>query len=323
MITSDVMTMSYSPHMLSAFRGPWNMTDAGLAGLRGAVSSGMAGEFRSLVATIDRKRLEARTEHARTKGRLYLESDEYFDRARDPHIRASGVAVFPVNGPLFDRGDWCYQGYDQIVDTCLELEGEYYLRRDQKPVEGVTILAPLKAVVMPINSPGGMCAGLFEACAAIRRLRELVDVYTVAAWYVGSAAEVIACQGTESFCSRDSERGHLGTWTAHEDISAFLAGKGITVTYFELPDPEGGGVKTFFASEKPLTEEAKAVYGDGVRHYFDALLESVTLGRPKLTAKDVIGLKAQIFRGAAAIEAGLADGEATTDALIATLEGRE
>lgn len=315
-MTPQLMTLPrLTPGMVGSFRGPWAITHAGADELRAAIVSGAQSSFREIMATIDRPRLEARTRHRQVKGMLWEEDEEYFDPRIDAHIRASGVGVLPVRTAIMTVGDWCYQGWDQIIAACEEFAAEFVARQQLQDVPD------LQCVVMPIDSPGGMCVGMWEACAAIRALRELVPVYTVADFYVGSAAEVIACQGTESYCSRDSQRGHLGTWTAHLDISAMLAKDGISVEFFEAPDPAQGGVKTFFASEKPLTENARAVYQEEIAHFYANLVEAVVLGRPGLEGK-VDSLKAQIFSGTTSIDAGLCDGEATFDGLIATLEGR-
>jgi len=281
-------------------------------GLATAVSSFReATKAAGFLARQDTERIRAQRAHRDSM--VWGMDDDYFDESSDAHIRPSGIGILPINGALFTKGFWCYRGYDDIARA------------------GRSMLASrgVDTIVMPIDSPGGACAGLREVCAEIRSWREHVKVYTVADFSVSSAATAILAQGTMAFTSPGAAVGHIGTWSDWYDITGNMREQGVRHGYISQ-----GALKTFFAEDdtETGTEEQDIkrmqVMGPLVLNYYRLLLADVAAGRgSRMTVEMAQATEAGIYPGdqpasdgLTAITSGLCDGLATFEDLIYSLE---
>lgn len=286
------------PRLLSAMSGVWAINPIAYNAMLTMVSTGALSGMQALSAEADPKRIAARAGKLKSSS-IWTGDEDYFDPHFDAHIRPSGIGIIPVRGPLFDRGWACFLGYDQLRQTFAEMY----------------TTPGLRAVVMPIDSPGGMCIGRSALTADMRTFRQKIPLYTISDCEAGSAAEDLACQGSLSFAHPEGTRGHIGTWVKHDDLSAMYTANGIAPKYYYR-----GAEKIFFADDVPRTPITDEVYERGVQFYHDAFIASVAAGRPNLTPEAIRATEARIYYGSEAIDAGLADGVSSCDELLYALE---
>lgn len=183
-------------------------------------------------------------------------------------------------------------------------------------------------VLLVVDSPGGACAGLQQgvarALAAKDKFQRKVTVWpdelmgSAAAWW-GMAL------GDDIFLPVAGQIGSIGARGGHTSIAGALAKEGVEHTYFADP-PE----KVALAPERPLDEVGMK---RGMRdvsiaaNAFRAAVCASPIGvRRGLTPEGLIALGADVLTGQAAVDAGLADGVATFEEVVAlalSQSGRE
>lgn len=298
--SSNVSTADLDPNpfLMSLLAGNhWCMSDGAFGNLSVAALYGGAELSPHLFGmTASAARLLAADTHC---GDLWESDEPEFDEYWDPHLRESGVGVLPVRGLLFTRSFYGMCGYDRLIAAGWAMVAD----------------PRCSVIVMPIGSPGGMATGIWRMCDAIRKWREVKPVITIADDMVCSAAEAIASQGSLTFTNRDAERGHLGNWVAHDDMSAMFRAIGIDRKYYFR-----GANKVFFADDIPRSESTDTVLNASADYLYDMLCEIVALGRTydgrTMTADQVKATDAMIYHGAQAIDIGLADRAETDDGMI-------
>lgn len=160
----------------------WAITDEGFAAVQAAAESLAALDPATLAAAVDGKPPAA-------PSALSAERDDYLRGTRTASIRGN-VGIIPIRGPLFSRGSWLtrylgfgdYQTIAQDFRVALQSED-------------------VGAIVLDVDSPGGMVAGVDELSGLIFQARtgaKPIIAYTggmmaSAAYWLGSAArEIIA-----------------------------------------------------------------------------------------------------------------------------------
>lgn len=204
--------------------------------------------------------------------------------------RIGDVAVVHVRGELGHHADEGQDNYDAIVvRVAAALEGED---------EG-----PPKALVLCIDSRGGVVAGLNETVKEIRKAARAAGVATYA--YINelaaSAAYAMACACDEIAMPRAAIVGSVGTIStmvscAKADEKAGLDFRLVT----------SGARKADGHVHAPITDDAIAAeqrHVDAAAQEFFRLVGKVRGLKPA----QVEGYEAGLFRGADALAAGLAD----------------
>jgi len=212
------------------------------------------------------------------------------------------VTIVTVRGPLEQRaslhsecGGWT-DGHDAIAERlCAALcEGD---------------------VVLVIDSPGGAHAGLQEAIRRVqkckadygRRITAYADemIGSAAYWWAATVAD-------EIYLPEAGIVGSIGARSSHCSEAGHLAQEGVEVTYFAAP----GAGKVAFAPELPLSEIGKQRGERDVWIAFEAFASAVSSSRG-LSRDDLIKLDADALTGQMAVDAGLADGVASFDDVLA------
>lgn len=181
------------------------------------------------------------------------------------------------------------------------------------------------AVVLDINSPGGMVAGLREAADELRDLRRRKPIVSLGNSLVASAAYFLAASTSKLVGISASEWGSIGVLTAHVSFAGALEKAGIKTTYISST-PE----KVEFASELELSKSAKAHEQGIVDSLYGHFIRSVSVGRgvPSVTVRDEWG-SGRLWLAAESLSKGLIDGvvnglpEAAMEALRQTPVRRE
>jgi signal peptide peptidase SppA len=171
------------------------------------------------------------------------------------------------------------------------------------------------AVVLSIDSPGGMVAGIPEAAAVMRAARGPKPFIAVVDPVMASAAYWLGAQADEVVSTPSGISGSIGVVVTHVDESEALKRAGLAVT-----EITHGRRKTEDSGVKPLTDEARAAIQARI-DYFGGLFESdVAKGR----RVSVGAVRAKFGEGAVftardAAAAGLVDRVATMEDVLGEL----
>lgn len=171
-----------------------------------------------------------------------------------------GIAIVSIIGPLYKRKSPFQSNYKAIaeaLDELLEME-------DDHPF----------AVVLKIDSPGGMVDGLDDVCAKVAQLSEMLPVFASVNGMGASAAYRIASQAGEIWASSDSEVGSIGTYWQFLDMSAAYAKAGVRSVLLTTGPYKGVG-----AEGEPITDDQRAFLQDLTNKNNQMFLDDVASGR--------------------------------------------
>lgn len=211
-----------------------------------------------------------------------------FDDEELPENETEGdLSIVEIRGPLESRAGWWWDGYagrGGIVDR----------------IKSAMLDANTRAVVLVMASPGGACAGLFEA------LDELRPVCTkpIVAFSEGgcfSAAYALSTLADRVLVSRASGVGSIGVIATMVSYADALKKEGVAVAVIA-----SGSQKTDGHPAVEITDAAKTRMRTRVNELATMFADEVAPAR-KMTREAVLGLQAGVFYGPAAVDAGLAD----------------
>ncbi len=214
------------------------------------------------------------------------------DDADAPFPVIDGVAVIAIAGTLVHRGAWIgqssgltsYEGLTAQIDAAVS-----------EPA--------IRGIALEIDSFGGEVAGAFDLADRIRAARAAKPVHAFLAEHALSAGYALASQADRITLPRTGAAGSIGVITIHTDMSGMLAQKGVAVTLIH-------------AGAKKADGNPYAALPEGVRDRLQSELEDLRIlfaetvgaGRGNRLGKEAaLATEAAVFRGAAAVEAGLAD----------------
>ncbi len=223
-----------------------------------------------------------------------------------PEEAPAGLVRVDIAGPLEQRaglydecGGWS-DGHDAVAERlCAALaEGDVLLVGD---------------------TPGGACAGLQQGVALALKAKAQYGRKVI-----GWADEMIGSAGVwwshalcdEMFVPAAGQVGSIGARAGHLDVSKAMEMAGEKMTYFADP-PE----KVALAPEYPLSKVGAERGNRDVKLAADAFRAAVCAGpigvRRGLTPEGLLALGADMLTGQAAVDAGLADGVATFEEVVA------
>lgn len=225
---------------------------------------------------------------------------------REPtYANRGGVAHIPIIGSLVNRGAWI-----GASSGLVSYEGIRTQIMDAVSDTGV------KSILLDINSPGGEAGGMFALANTIREAAGQKPVVAFVNDMAASAAYGIASQASQIVVSPSSVVGSIGVVLMHLDRSAELAAKGVKATLIHA-----GAHKVDGNPFGPLPEGVRADLQAEVDKIYGLFIQTVAEGRGRrLSAKAARATEARVFMGQDAIDRGLADGMASFDEVIASLQ---
>ena len=231
------------------------------------------------------------------------------DQAAVPRLpKTSGqVAVIQIRGIIGQHGGSDYWGGAYTETIAAQLA---------QMVASPTI----GAIILDIDSPGGIVYGTPELADGIRTLRESKPIYAVANGMAASAAYWIGSAATKLFVIPSGKTGSIGVWSGHVDISEALEKEGIKITLVHA-----GEYKVEGNPWEPLGEEAQAEMQASADRYYDMFLDGVAANRgaTKAVVRESYG-KGRLLGAEAAKAAGMVDGIAgVPDVLAGILKPRK
>ncbi|AUH32366.1 S49 family peptidase [Paracoccus tegillarcae] len=203
-----------------------------------------------------------------------------------------GVAVIAIAGTLVHRGAWIGQSSGLTSYEGLAAQ-----------IDAAVHDPAIRGIALEIDSFGGEVAGAFDLADRIRAARAKKPVHAFLAEHALSAGYALASQATRITLPRTGAAGSIGVITMHTDMSGMLAQKGVAVTLIHAGAQKADG-NPYAALPEGIRDRLQSELED-LRILF---AETVAAGRgARMTRDAALATEAAVFRGAAAIEAGLAD----------------
>lgn len=237
---------------------------------------------------------------------------------------AKRVAVVHVRGPLDHHDEGWGDNYDAIkarvgaalsgADVREDLERR---KRWGDAEEGETADdSPPSAVVLRLDSPGGVVSGLNETVKSLRQMGADAGIPLVA--YVDematSAAYALACACDEVYLPASGIAGSIGVISTMADQTEADKRMGFRVVTITSGARKSDGHPHVAISDDAIEAEQGRV--DKLARQFYRLVEGARAG---LSTAKIQGYEAGIFLGSEAVEAGLADGVMAWDEVVGVL----
>jgi len=207
----------------------------------------------------------------------------------------TGVAVLSIEGPLMQRGGW-WDGYDSVCETARAAFSDPNAR----------------AVMLKLNSPGGVAAGCFEAWRNLRAMAAASGkpLFAFADEQACSGAYALACAASKIFLPPSGEIGSVGVLSAVVSMKRGLEAEGVDVAVIRSGPLKASGHPYDALSDEAIAREQADV--DALAQQFFALVATSR----SMTVNAVAALEGDTRMGAAAVAAGLADAVMTFDEAI-------
>lgn len=226
------------------------------------------------------------------------------DRKTGARITEKGTAIVEIHGVLLNRSPWLsnYYGvsfYEALSEQCRRLESH----------------ADVKRVLLDINSPGGLVAGVMGCAEALERLATKKPLHALAHDMAASAGYWLAAVAESLSVTRDGEVGSIGVRAGHISYAEMLERDGIQVREFSA-----GATKTDGSPYHILSAGEAAEEQFGIDRAYDRFVAHVVKHRPGLGDADVRATEARIYAGEDAVDAGLADRVESLEEMVERLE---
>lgn len=226
---------------------------------------------------------------------------------RSESQRAGGaVAVIPLTGVLTPRGSFLSFLFGGAAGG-LQGFREEFRAAVQSPDIG--------AIVLDVDSPGGLVDLVPETAAEIRDARGSKPIVAVANTLAASGAYWIATQADELVVTPSGDVGSVGVYVVHEDWSVWNEQKGIAPSYIYA-----GQYKTEGNPDEPLSDDARQAWQQEIDDLYAMFVADIAAGRG--VSADVVRAdygKGRTMQAASAVEAGMADRIDTIEAVIGAL----
>jgi signal peptide peptidase SppA len=227
--------------------------------------------------------------------------------SRNAGTRAGGsIAVIPLCGVITPRGSFLSYLFGGSAGG-LQAFREAFREALASPDIG--------AIVIDVDSPGGVIDLVPETAAEIRDARGTKPIVAIANCSADSAAYWIAAQADELVCTPSGDVGSVGVYLIHEDWSKFNEEFGVEPTYISA-----GRYKVDGNPDEPLSESATAYFQEKIDELYALFVEEVAAGRG-VSAADVeekFG-EGRVLFAAPALAAGMIDRVATIEEVIGGL----
>ncbi|AWI57177.1 S49 family peptidase [Sinorhizobium fredii] len=213
--------------------------------------------------------------------------------------RVGNVAIVPVIGPLVSRFSWQYWSYDEIV-------------RDLRLVGSTP---DIEAVILDMDTPGGMVDNVDSVPAEIARLREKMPVYAhanfccSAGYWIASAAEKIVA-------SKTGLVGSVGALIRYVEMEGILTRLGANVV--EVIAEQSPNKRLSRDSDEGKAE-LQAIADDGAELFIQGIVANRGITREAVLENYGQGL---VFTAGEALRRGLVDEVASLEDVLAELAGR-
>ena len=225
-------------------------------------------------------------------------------RSDNVQITDTGIAQIQILGTLVRRSS--YLGAASGLTSYHDIEAM---------AESAFADPQVKAVLLEIDSSGGEAGGVFDLA---QRLRTLAQNSGKPLWAIAdeaalSAAYALACAADRLWLTRTAEVGSIGVVAVHIDESAADAKAGMTYTFLHA-----GAHKVDGHPHAPLSEAVATDIQSDIEGLHSQFIDLVA-GFRHLSPDAIRATEARVYRGEAALAAGLADQIGTPREALAAL----
>lgn len=223
----------------------------------------------------------------------------FFDAPDRANEHRGSATLVHVRGPLMHHDDWCCDSYDAIKARVLEALAE-------KP----------SAIVLCIDSPGGLVSGCFDTATEIREACAAagIPLYAYVDGCALSAAYALACATSQIVTPSTGVVGSIGCIEMMVDVTAANAAMGVRTELVA-----SGARKTDGNPNTPITDEAVAAVRGNVDALAGVFFDLVAQARG-VSPDEVRGLQAAIVTGDRALPLKLVDQVATLEQMLAAID---
>lgn len=216
-----------------------------------------------------------------------------------------GIAILPVLGTLVRRSS--YIGAASGLTSYHDIEAM---------AEAAFADPEVRAVLLEIDSSGGEAGGVFDLAQRLRALSQTSGkpLWAIADEAALSAAYAIACAADRLWLTRTAEVGSIGVVAVHVDESVADAKAGMSYTFLHA-----GAHKVDGHPHAPLPAPVAADIQADIEQLHTQFIALVA-GFRRLTPEAIRDTEARVYRGEAALQAGLADQIGTRAEAITALQ---
>lgn len=239
--------------------------------------------------------------------KLAGETLEYTPTTTAPPSVAAGIAVLPLHGMITSRS---YNMEDYSGGVSSEQFGRQF--DEAMANDGVG------AIVIDIDSPGGMAAGTPELSRRIYAARGNKPIYAIANHMAASAAYYIGTAADSLSVTPSGEVGSIGVVTLHTDYSGMDEQNGVKRTVLRAAPYKAEG-NPF----EPLGDEAAAYWQGQLEAAYDTFLADVARNRGETKASVAKNYgQGRMLLAKDAMAAGMVDKIETLDELLARVSAK-
>jgi signal peptide peptidase SppA len=216
-----------------------------------------------------------------------------------------GIAVIPVLGTLVRRSS--YIGAASGLTSYHDIEAM---------AEAAFADPEVRAVLLEIDSSGGEAGGVFDLAERLRGLSQTTGkpLWAIADEAALSAAYALACAADRLWLTRTAEVGSIGLVAVHVDESVADAKAGLNYTFLHA-----GAHKVDGHPHAPLPAPVAADIQADIEQLHTQFIALVA-GFRRVTVDAIRATEARVYRGEAALQAGLADQIGTRAEAITALQ---
>lgn len=225
------------------------------------------------------------------------------NRATGARITDKGTAIIEMHGILINRAPllgsfWGLTAYEGLTEQFRRLATNDDVKR----------------IVLDINSPGGLVAGVRACTEALEALAEKKPVFSLAHDMACSAGYWLGCIGQEFSVTPDGEVGSIGVRGGHVSYAEALERQGIQIRNFSV-----GAAKLDGSWTEVLKPAEAAEYQFDLERSYDRFVAHVAKHRP-ISEADIRGTDARTWIGQDSVNSKLCDRVETLEALVDRVE---
>jgi ClpP class serine protease len=222
------------------------------------------------------------------------------DEEAPPYQRRNGLAIVSIRGALSQRGGYWWDGHEAI----------------RGKIEKALHDPLVSLVVLELDSPGGVVAGMVDCVEAVQRAQLATgkEIWGYAREHAYSAAYAWAMCATALYLPESGGMGSIGVLSVLLDARKAYEEMGLRTLVVRSGDRKARGMPIEGFDEQTVTDTQALV--DKLAGLFFALVEQSR--GVKVAA--LRALEGDTFDGSAAVEKKLADGVLSWDAFIVKAE---
>ena len=215
------------------------------------------------------------------------------------------IAIVTINGPLEHHFTFWWDSYEYIYERVIS---ECFPMAE----EGEEALAPARAIILKVDSPGGEAAGAGQLHRKLKKLRMATGIpfFTYSNECAASAAYELGCASDEIWLPREGQVGSIGVIATLFDRTVENARIGLGIELITSGKYKADGHPDRPISDGLRTRTQRKV-DDLANHFFTLVAKA-----RETTPKSIADLEAAVFYGQDAVSAGLADGVMDFDSFL-------